>query len=123
MQRQRRLLHTYWRVAQEAAAINSGLPVPTALDATGVGKHSIQDCAVPWPTNVAAWLFPQIPTGAPLQQPQPHRHVYHTTLLCLVNGSWARKVSITQSIFMFDCLLNGSALFSKLFRLGPALAF
>ena len=50
----------YWRATQEAAAIHSGLPVSFTLDATGVGKHSIQDCAVLWPANVAAWLCPQV---------------------------------------------------------------
>ena len=26
-----------------------------------IGRYSLPDCAVVWPTNVAAWLFPQDP--------------------------------------------------------------
>jgi hypothetical protein len=50
----------YWKAAQNAASIHAGLPVSFTLDATNVGRNSIQDCAVLWPSNVAAWLFPQV---------------------------------------------------------------
>jgi hypothetical protein len=49
----------YWKATQEVAAIHIGEPISFTLDATMVGRRSIQDCAVVWSTNVAAWLFPQ----------------------------------------------------------------
>jgi hypothetical protein len=49
----------YWAETQEQAAMHEGVPISFTLDATGVGKNSVQDCAVVWPSNVGAWLFPQ----------------------------------------------------------------
>ena len=59
----------YWKASQDAATIHAGLPVSFTLGATNVGKSSIQDCAVLWPSNVAAWLFPQVGLHS-------HRNVY-----------------------------------------------
>lgn len=49
----------YWKATQEAASIHAGQPVSFTLDATQVGKNTIQACAATWASNVAAWLFPQ----------------------------------------------------------------
>ena len=108
----------YWRATQEAAAIHSGLPVSFTLDATGVGKHSIQDCAVLWPTNVAAWLFPQV---CPCSS---HTEMFtKQSCFCLVNGFRGKKCQLCEAFSFPGCLLNNSGLFSKLFCLGAALAF
>jgi hypothetical protein len=48
------------KAAQDAATIHEGLPVSFTLDATSEGQNSIQDCAVPWPQNVAAQPFTQV---------------------------------------------------------------
>ena len=50
---------SYWAETQEQASAHDGCPCSFTLDATNVGKHTIQDAAVLWPSNVASWLFPQ----------------------------------------------------------------
>ena len=48
----------YWKSTQEVARAHQGMPV-SYPDATTVGGSTVQDCAVLWPTNTAAWLFSQ----------------------------------------------------------------
>ena len=55
-----RLIVSYWTEVQHACREHHNLPASFTFDMTQVGKRTILDCAVVWPSNIAAWLLPQV---------------------------------------------------------------